>query len=179
MKLRALSPFSPLRAVLDDILRAIDAELYYPGLLVALTIPEICSALALDNSVFIKEKHYVDFIDRYTTPRELGLAGLDCYRLRGGVVHRGNMAGHPNFAATHVIFSLPKSPAKIHAMSMVHTAQNKTAAMLDLSLFCGAMIRAAERWYEDHHHEPKVIENMQNLIRYRQMEPPPSWAGSP
>lgn len=179
MKLPLLSPFSPLGSVLDDISRAIDAKLYYPALLTALTVPEICSALALDNSVFIKEKHYVAFVDKYSTPRELGLSGVDCYRLRGGVVHRANMAGHPQFGATHVIFSLPESPAKMHAFSIVHQAENKTAAMFDLALFCSAMIAAAQRWYEDHYQEPKVIENMQNLICYRPDGASPFVVGQP
>lgn len=103
MKLPALSPFSPLSSILADIQRAIDAKLYYPALLVALTVPEICSALTLDNSVFVKEKHYVAFVDRYTTPKSLGCDGLTCFRLRGGVVHRANLAGHALFDATNVI----------------------------------------------------------------------------
>jgi hypothetical protein len=38
--------------------------------LTALTVPDICSALELPNSVFVKEKHYVAFVDKYTTPRQ-------------------------------------------------------------------------------------------------------------
>ena len=166
MQLPALSPLSPLSLVLADIQKAIEARLYYPALLATLTIPEICVALALDNSVFVKKKHYVDFVDKYTTPRELGLSGESCYRLRGGVVHRANMAGHPKFDATHVIFTLPESRAHTHAFSIVNEQQQKKAAMFDLEMFYKAMDQAARRWYEDHQNDPKVAENMKNLIRY-------------
>jgi hypothetical protein len=54
MILRALLPSSPLASVLADIQRCIDAKLYYPVLLIALTVPEICSALALDNTVLLR-----------------------------------------------------------------------------------------------------------------------------
>jgi hypothetical protein len=163
-QLPALSPLSPLASVLDDIQRAIDARLYYPALLAALTLPEICAALSLDKSVFIKQKHYADFVDKYTTPKELGLDGVDCYRLRGGVVHRASMAGHPDFGPTHVIFTIPETGLPIHALFLEHG--EKTAAVFDLVTFCVAMVSAARRWYEDHKDDPKVAENMKNLIRF-------------
>jgi hypothetical protein len=166
MNLPTLSPLSPLYSVLNDIELAIQAKLYYPAVLIALTVPDICSALALPNSVFVKEKHYVAFVDKYTTPPALGLDGQSCYRLRGGVVHRANMAGHGKFGATHVIFTLPGSLASIHALSIIHRESGKIAAMFDLADFCGEMIAAAKRWFEEYQDNPTVKENMRNLIRY-------------
>ena len=120
-------------------------------------------ALTLDKSAFVKKKHYVEFVDKYTTPAGLGVDGNDCYRLRGGVVHRANMAGHPEFNCTHVVFTIPETRTSIHALSMV--AGEKRAAVLDLKTFCRAIVVAAERWYEDHKDSPTVAENMKNLIR--------------
>lgn len=154
----------PLERVLQDIKGAIAAKLYYPALLVSLTVPEICAALALDRNVFVKEKHYVAFVDQYATP-ELGLSGIDCYRLRGGVVHRADFRGHPFFDATHVIFTTPGSGTSMHAFSLING--DKTAAMFDLVTFCNAMDLAARRWSEDHKTDPKVAENLKNLISPR------------
>jgi hypothetical protein len=164
MKLPALSPLSPLGRVLGDIERAIAAKLYYPALLVALTVPEICAALTLDKATFVKQKHYVDFIDKYTTPKELGLDGIDCYRLRGGVVHRANFAGHPQFECTNVVFTVPESGTQIHALSV--KIENKIAAMFSLELFCRSMTTAAHKWYEEHQNDPTVAQSMNNLIRW-------------
>jgi hypothetical protein len=36
----------------------------------------------------------------------------------------------------------------------------------DSASFCYAMREAAFAWYEDHHNDPKVQQNMKNLIRY-------------
>jgi hypothetical protein len=177
MQLSALSPLSPLGRVLNDIQRALDARLYYPALLTALTVPEICMSLTLDKNVFVKERHYVAFVDKYTTPSGLGFAWSDCYRLRGGVVHRANMAGHPKFDATHVIFSLPESRINLHALSISNG--EKLAAMLDLVLFCKTMIEAAKRWYEDHKDDTTVAKNMKNLIRFCPAGMPPFIAGWP
>jgi hypothetical protein len=145
--------------------RTIDAALYYPALLVALTVPDICAALALDNNIFVKEKHYVDFVNTYTTEADLGLSGLDCYRLRGGVVHRASFAAHPKLGWTHVIFTIPTlDSVAIHAMSF--QAGNKIAAMFDVTKFCRTMDLAARRWFSDHKDDPKVAENISNLIRF-------------
>jgi hypothetical protein len=133
--------------------------------LVTLTVPDICVALALDNSVFVKQRHYVAFVDKYTTPPELGLDGELCYRLRGGVVHRAGMASHPDLGATHVIFSLINGSGP-HALAIKDGPSGKRAAVFNLRLFCNAMIGAANKWYEEHERDPLVMENMKNLIRF-------------
>ena len=157
-------PFQ-LGAILRDMNQAIELKLYYPGLLVALTIPEICSALALHKNVFVKQKHYTKFIDDYTKPAELGVNGLDCYRLRGGLVHRANFAGHPKFGATHVVFTTPETVAKMHGFSLVD--DEKIAAMFDIVMFCDAMKIAVQKWYEDNKNNTLVKENLKYLIHAR------------
>lgn len=169
----------PLEQVIADARRSIDAQLYYPALLVTLTIPDICMGLTLDKNVFVKQKHYIDFVDTYTTQRELGIGGAGCFQLRGGLVHKGDLRSHPFFGITHVIFTVPHSPLKLHAFNMVHEAQDKSAAMLDLGLFCEAMFEAARRWAAKHESDPKVQANLKNLIRFCPDGLPPFVVGNP
>lgn len=176
-ELPALPPFSPLALILTDIGKAIDAQLYYPALLMALTVPEICAALAMERSVFVKEKHYAGFVDRYTTKASLGLAGIDCYRLRGGLVHRGNLAGHPKADWTNTVFTIPETGTSIHALTL--KAGDKSAAAFDLKTFCSEMVSAAYKWYEDHKDHALVAKNMPDLIRYCPSGLPPFVGGAP
>jgi hypothetical protein len=158
----------PLASILSDITRSIDAGLYYPALVVALTIPEICVALCWDRDMMVREKHYAAFIDEYTTEGSLpriGLDGIACYRLRCGVIHRGRAGGHPKFPTSHVIFTVPGGGARLHAFTI--EAGEKSATMLDLSSFCSAMIHAAIAWYDRHQTHQKVVENMPNLLSWR------------
>lgn len=157
--------------------KAIEADLYYPALLVALTIPDICMGLTLPKAEFVKKQHYVHFVDTYTTEPGLGLDGASCYQLRGGLVHRADLTGHAYFEGSHVIFTVPKTRPSIHALSIV--AGDKTAAMFDLVLFCEAMTTAARQWYMDHKENPIVIENLKNIIRWRPSGVHPFLGGAP
>jgi hypothetical protein len=181
MQLSTLSSLSPLGSVLIDVERSIRAQLYYPALLVTLTIPEICSGLLLDNSIFIKEKHYVSFVDKYATPSGLGLSGIECYRLRGGVVHRANMAGHPNFGYANVCFTIPETVHSVHGIAVrgPRNAQLRMAIMLDLVSFCRAMVHAAHKWYDDYKGDAMVLKNMPSLIRYCPKGLAPYFGGAP
>jgi hypothetical protein len=53
---------------------------------------------------------------------------------------------------------------QIHALSLVHG--EKVAAMFSLVMFCGTMISAANKWYEDHKGDPNVQAGMSDLIRW-------------
>ncbi|MCY1644783.1 hypothetical protein [Methylorubrum sp. SL192] len=166
-----------LQAILDDISRSMDAKLYYPAVLVALTVPEICAALSLEKDEYVKQEHYVDFLDNYSNLSELGLNSTDCYRLRGGVVHRANFSGHHKLEATHVIFTIPGSGFAIHGGRLKMPL--KTALMLDLVSFCDAMVLAAQRWYAENRGNPKVSENLNDLIRLCPNGLPPFLEGVP
>jgi hypothetical protein len=46
----------PLEHIIQDVRRAINARLYYPALVVSLTIPEICVSLTFDIAKSVKER---------------------------------------------------------------------------------------------------------------------------
>jgi hypothetical protein len=91
------------------------------------------------------------------------MTGEECYQLRSGAVHRGDLSAHSKFDGTHVIFTTPETPGHIHALSM--EANGKRAAMFDLELFCGAMVAAARRWYHANEDNPLIEQNVRRLLR--------------
>jgi hypothetical protein len=147
MTLPAINPFSPLGLVVGDIERAYHAKLYYPALLVALTVPEVCEGLILDKSEIVKQKHYVGFVEKYAPQSELGVSGIECYRMRGGLVHRADFAGHPKAEWTNIIFTIPETGTEVHGITVQGiTAQGevaKTGILLSLRNFCVTMVNAA------------------------------------
>jgi hypothetical protein len=156
---------TPLEMILADIRRAIRTRSYYPALVVALTIPEICVSLTLDRDEFVKEKHYVAWVEKYCRLGQpgIGMPAIDCFRLRGGLIHRANFAGHP-FASHHELVLSVRRPG-MHATMI--TKGKVTTAYVGLHEFCDEMARAALRWLEEHRADPIALRNMESLIRYR------------
>ena len=167
----------PLEHIFQDMWRAFSARLYYPALLVALTLPEVCSALKLENDVFVRKKHYTEFVDAFTTPSELGLDGVSCYRVRGGIVHRANAAAHHLLGNTHVIFTVPETQSSMHAFTIA--VGDKSAGMFDLRTFCSAMDRAVRTWFQTNKCDPLVAKNINCLISWRPNGLPPFFGGMP
>jgi hypothetical protein len=168
-------PF-PLESILSDIKRSIETKLYYPAVLITLTIPDICSALMLPKTQFVKEKNYTEFVNKYTTEKDLGINGIVCFRLRGGVVHRASFARHPFLDFTHVIFTLPGNKVRVHGFSITARGDKK-AAIPDLFNFCKTMDSAARKWYSDNHANPLVEDNMKHLIRFSPFGMAPFFVG--
>ena len=157
----------PLSAITADVERAFKAKLYYPALVVALTLPEVCSALPMDTNEFVKGPHYRKFLEIYANPTELGLSPMECYRLRGGVVHRGGAGFNQVESFSHVFFTIPETVNSIHGIRLV--GPNGFAMTLDLRLFCSAMVRAVCRWYLDNQNHEKLASNLENLISPRSL----------
>jgi hypothetical protein len=167
----------PLEQIMMDIKRSLAAHLYYPALLIALTIPDICMSLMYDVRKSVKENHYAWFVDKYTTESALGVSGSACYRTRCGIVHRANVTGNSKSQWTGVIFTIPESRAMMHAFSIQNQAGR--AAMLDLVTFCDEIIVAARRWHRDNMTNPQVASNMDLLITFRPNGLPPFLGGIP
>ena len=153
-----------MERIFRDIERSIESRLYYPALLVTLTIPEICAGLTLEREKFVKREHYVAFVDKYAPNHVLGVNGESCFHLRGGLVHRADLRGHAYFEDTHVIFTVPETQFTMHSIKL--EVDDKRALVIDLNVFCDRMIKAARKWREDHANDPLVEENMKNLIRW-------------
>jgi hypothetical protein len=131
----------------------------------------------MDNNVFVKEKHYAAFIDTYTRPAELGLTGLECYRLQGGVVHRANAAGHPFFGVDQVIITTPEN--SMHLTGTMSNPRGPTSLLLVLEQFCVVMTNAVQKWHADHREHPNVKQNISNLLHWRPNGMPPYVFGGP
>lgn len=166
---------SPLESILNDIHRAIEAKLYYPALAVSLSLPDICVALTFTRDQFVKSEHYIAFVDKYAFGRGIGLTGEECYRLRGGVLHRANAAGHAYFQGTHMLVFVGEGG--LHGLT-AHV-DDKSAACLHLECFCSGMLAGVHAWYADHKDDPVVRGNLPKLLSLRPDGVPPFVKGQP
>lgn len=153
-----------ISSILGDMQEALGVGLYYPALQVALTLPEICSALLLPANESVRGKHYKDFIAKYCVEDEIGANAEVCYQLRCGVTHRGNAAGGNNLPYNMVVFLLPGSPVKANGAIGLGLRGGFDAKMFDVDAFIKAMTSGVVRWFETNGDNPLVRKNLKGLL---------------
>jgi hypothetical protein len=154
--------WEPLESILDDISNCLAAKLYYPALVVSLTVPEVCAGLSLTKDVNVTSAHYKVWCEKYLLG---GIDPLDVYRLRGGVIHKGRARGHPHDRINRPVFTVPETGIEMWGINLV--ADEEKVLMLDLPKFCGFMSDGARKWMLDHENDALVQTQLPDLVRFR------------
>lgn len=153
-----------LQKIFQDVEACLAQALYHPALATVLSVPDICIGLTQPREKFVKREDYEAFLRDYAPEKTLGL-GLEpeeCYRLRGGVIHRANAAGHAYWVGTHVVFTLPTSPVKVHGTKL--SGDGISGISLDLGMFCSAMNNAAINWFEANRLNENLDGNLNSML---------------
>jgi hypothetical protein len=164
----------PLEAVLSEIDRAIRAELYYLAVAMTLTLPDICAALENEKAFSGKNEYKQWYLDNLAHKFPY-MSDSDCYSLRCGVVHKGNLGLKTKGSSfTRVIFTIP------HARrSRWHNCVADDALQFDAVLFCHDFMSGVRDWYSKACDDPTVQSNLPNLLQFRPQGLPPYMVGMP
>lgn len=157
--------FYPLLFLLDEIDRCIKAQLYYAAFSLTLTLPDVCVSLTFKTQTYVNGVSYKAFLEEYALESEIGVEPEVCYQLRGGVLHRGNAAGHSHYQNTNFVLSVPQSGGQIHGGTYIG-AESSTRA-LSLTMFHSAMRKAVLKWIDDNKDNSVVLANLPNMLRPR------------
>jgi hypothetical protein len=169
---------SPLDTILKELDQALQAGLCYMAVTSALTLPDICAALAAHDGQTSKEK-YIAWCEAWL--QNSSLSPKDLYSLRCGVVHNGKLIGHKDkLEYSRVIFSLPGYGA-VHNVQIAGSpaamfladpreavrAQGKNPLFLDSISFCQEIIAAVRAWFAQEGTGTVVRGNMTNVLLLR------------
>jgi hypothetical protein len=84
-------PFPPpIQLQVDDIEKALSVEAYYPAIMVALTLPDVCAALESPNGRTIGEK-YKQWYKTYGARISSVITADHMWKFRCGFVHQGRL----------------------------------------------------------------------------------------
>jgi hypothetical protein len=171
----------PLEAILTEAELAIQNGLHYAALNIVLTLPDICSLLELPSREWSKQAKYAGWYDRYMGKRYSHFTGDDCYRVRGGVLHKGRF-GHEKSRYDHVSFDVSKGHGVTELLIAGNILNGKMIpSLLSLNLFhfCENMVDCVREWYAENYENPYVIHNIESIVRYRPSGMPPMVHGLP
>ena len=162
---------SPLNFLIHEIASTFHARLWYAGIILCLTVPDICSASELDQSdekFWRGQARYEKWCERYLMKHLAALTPADIWALRGGVIHRGQTFGHPKNRFERVVFILPDGSGNTFngIRTVVHDSEQPVHS-LDIHTFGNAFFAAAAEWIEDVKDNESVRANLRGLIRVR------------
>jgi len=149
-----------METILAEIERALNAQIFYPALVVTLTLPDICAALEAPNGRSSRLK-YIAWYDAHVATIYPLVTAIDCYSIRCGVVHQGKF-GHPGSQYSRVIFTLPDPGRNTFHKNIINDALN-----LDPIIFCRDMISIVRLWYEIAQSDPIVQKNLPDVVQVR------------
>lgn len=174
---------SPLEVVLGEIHACLRAGLPYAALHLALSIPDVCSSTETDPDSEARwkgtQKRYIDWCEKFLAPKFSTFNATDCWALRGGVLHNGNLTGHSSSKYDDVMFTLGGSIVIDEYISINNGGTNRSGIALDINLFCDRIVQAAREWLDQSASNDLVKQNLEHLVRFRPQGRSPHIVGVP
>jgi hypothetical protein len=151
-----------IEPILLEIERCLSADLYFPAIALALTIPDVCSSLQTQPGTRVSfGVRYAAWYDAHVGEAFSALTGADCWSLRCGVSHSGKLLER-GAEYERVGFALP------HPMAATFVGCIFQGMLVtDAASFCRVLISAAGRWFEANASDPIVQSNLPALFSYR------------
>lgn len=173
-----------MRILLDQIERALQANLYFVALMAALSIPDIAGAIDSTKGEATR-KSYIDWYEKYVRPisREQRIAELSegrspeerqryeeiikpspitgdaCYRFRCSLLHQGSTV-HPKSPFKRIAFVVPGSTPHFF-----HNNITNDNLLIDLPTFCRDIIKGANRWLAEKQETEQFKKNYERFAR--------------
>ena len=146
--------------LLDDIQKAVGAELWLLAVTGALLVPDVAGALA-HRSGEAKGNRYRAWWDstELRVAYDGYLSSADAYFYRCSLAHQST-GGHPRAATGRVLF-LPPGPGTIHLLRMEQMGPNaENAVALDIQAFVADVVGVARGWLNAKRADPIVSVNL-------------------
>lgn len=149
-----------MELILKEIERAVDLEIYYLALAMALTLPDMCAALASSSGETTRDL-YIEWYEENLANVLPWMTAKDCWKMRSAVLHQGK-TGHPHMQHPRVLFTLPNSKGVQISNNMVDGALN-----FYVPTFCRDVVGVTRAWLQANKDEENVVRNMPNMVQLR------------
>jgi hypothetical protein len=150
-----------METILKEIEGALQANLYYLAIVMALTLPDICAALEAQDGRTSQNK-YKAWYNANLAAKLSFLSADDCYSLRCGVVHQGKF-GDRLTQYDRPLFVLPSNAV---FMNCKVARPDGEFYLTSAAEFCLVMIAAVRQWFAAKGQDGVVKANLPNLMQY-------------
>ena len=175
---------SPINFVLDEIRGCLKAGFHYAPVSLALSLPDICSALeneAGQGRFGDVGKRYKLWCKTYAEQKFRSVKAEDLWCLRGSVHHNAMLSEHPSNVRGRLLLMPGNTQQAVPNELVVEKCGTPPQDGLQISIpyFCDRMIDAAADWWGKKRDDPTVVKNLPNLVQYRPNGLAPFMVGMP
>jgi hypothetical protein len=133
-----------MRDLLNEMKLALKFKAYYPALITAVTIPDICAFLHTGAKSRNKAR-YIKWFNDYASKRFKGLVdGTIAYDLRNSVLHEGSLEAESGKSFDHFLVVLDNKGLSINQWG-VKKGGNEYLA-IELNIFCDHIHKSVIEW---------------------------------
>ena len=152
-------------ALLEQIEKCVNLELYYVAIMACLAIPDIAGAVESCNGRANGAK-YESWFDKYAAPKyqvcgENLLTGVVCYSLRCSMLHQGKIAHKQVEKYSDIIFC---EISQTDSLFNPYLLTNKKVLLIEPKTFCHNMVCAAYDWLEIAHNNELFKKNTNKFM---------------
>lgn len=163
--------------LLEEIDRALKAELYVVATMAALTLPDMCAALETEG-FWAKNVNYVAWCERNLPQEFFSLATPELMKqLRNDLLHTGTVDDRKG--NKKLILTIPRW----HTATQIHfgNCRINDTYLTNVEDFCHGLMLAAGSWLEKNKDNPTVQKNLGLMIRKHENRNgfPPIVVGTP
>lgn len=158
----------------DSVTDAISKGNWYAALYIAITLPDICSAIEYGQTT---GPRYCAWFEKYLPQYQGFLSGEDCYALRCSLLHEGQAnitSQRIRQVLEHFIFLTEGAHRGLIKNSDVGHG-TESFLVLNTQKFCGEMVAAATNWLTDMEINQDAQGRLANTIKIH--TPPFSYGG--
>jgi hypothetical protein len=162
-----------MEEIFSQIKGALSYKLYYSALFMAVSLPDICSALQSENNKTTGDK-YKNWFNKYIpqlAPSKYGVSGQlkaeDLYLIRCSLLHQGQTSNQKDYK--RLLFLEPGTPAyeKLNSLHccIVGSELPEKSLIIDINKFCDDIIRGGEEWLREMEGNENYKTNSDRLIK--------------
>lgn len=131
-----------------EMMMALNCRAYYPALITAMTIPDVCASLDTDGHA--SPEKYAKWYDEYVTNQPLSVFdGNLAYYVRCAILRQGRLS-HPQFKKQGKIFKDVAFVVRNAKDNTIHRVvlMNDTDSVytVDLKMYCDMIYAAVKKW---------------------------------
>lgn len=175
---------SPINFIWDEIRGCLNAGFHYAPVSLALSLPDICSALeneAGQGRFGDIGKRYTLWCKTYAEPKFGSVTAEDLWCLRGGVHHNAMLSEHPSNKRGRLLL-MPANSQKfaLNELEILNTGTPpQDGLQIFIPYFCDQMIAATADWWSKKCFDPVVLKNLPSLVQHRPNGLAPFMVGVP